>query len=53
MDQDCDGTDGPYVADFMVDDLVEGDLIVTEFLADPVAVSDGDEDGLSLESIHP
>ena len=40
-DQDCDGLDSPYVADFMVD-LIEGDLILTEFLADPVAVSDGD-----------
>ncbi|MEC8278777.1 MAG: lamin tail domain-containing protein, partial [Myxococcota bacterium] len=48
-DQDCDGLDGPYVADFMVDDLIEGDLILTEFLADPVAVSDGDGEWIEFQ----
>ena len=36
IDQDCDGEDAPYA----VTDLVEGDLVITEFMQNPNAVSD-------------
>jgi 3-dehydroquinate synthetase len=36
LDQDCDGADAPYT----VADLVEGDLVITEFMQNPAAVLD-------------
>ena len=37
IDQDCDGDDPPYT----VSDLIEGDLVITEVMNNPYAVSDG------------
>ncbi len=41
VDQDCDGTDGPGSTTFAITDLLAGDLVITEYIANPAAVSDG------------
>ncbi len=47
IDEDCDGSDAPYT----VTDLSTGDLIVTEIMYDPSAVTDANGEWFELKNV--
>ena len=53
VDEDCDGTDAPNTGVSSVLDLFEGDLVVTEVMYNPAAVSDSDGEWFEIFVAYP